>query len=254
MLKLKEIKKIIEEKIPLSLQESWDNSGLIIGDENSKINKVIVTLDVTDSVIAEAIRENAELIISHHPVIFDGLRTIDYGTPSGNRIRKLIKNDINVLSYHTNFDKAEDGTTDTVCKKIDLKNVENIDSDEFAFCKMGEITPIPLKEFIAFLKNKLNLKSVKYTGEDDKMIKRVAVASGAGSSFYTMALLKNADVFITGEVKHHVAIDCMDAGMAVIDAGHFETENCSLKTIYDMLKDKVEVNITKEYNELFKYM
>ncbi len=254
MLKLKEIREIIEGNMPLSIQENWDNSGLIVGNEDAVISKVLISLDVTDCVIDEAVNTGANLIISHHPLIFDGIKNIDYSTPLGNRIRKLIKNDINVLSYHTNFDKVSGGTTDTICRLLNLKNVTNISSEEFSFCKIGEVSSVPLKEFISFLKNSLNLGNIKYVGCDNKLINKVAVVSGAGSEFYKDAYDFGADVFVTSEVKHHIAIDCMELGMAIIDAGHFETEKPAMESLYKLLQDKIEVFLTKEYNELFKYM
>ena len=254
MLKLKEIKKIIEEYIPDCLQESWDNSGMIIGDENAEIEKVLVTLDVTDGVIDEAIKTGSNLIISHHPVIFDDLKILDYGTPIGNRIRKLITNNINVLSYHTNFDKVKDGTTDSVCSLLELKHIKNLTDEEYSFGKIGEIDPMPLNECVAMIKAKLGLKCVKYCGNESGIIRKIAVVSGSGSEFYYDAFKREADLFITAEVKHHIAIDCMDLNMAIVDAGHFETENLAMKNIYKILEDKIEVSLTMEYTELFKYM
>lgn len=254
MLKLKEIKKIIEEYIPDYLQEAWDNSGMIIGDENAEIEKALITLDVTDSVIEEAVKTGSNLIISHHPVIFDGLKIVDYGTPIGNRIRKLIANNINVLSYHTNFDKVKGGTTDSVCSLLELKNIKNLTDEEYSFGKIGEISPMPLYECIAMVKDNLGLKSVKYCGNENDIIRKIAIVSGSGSEFYIDAFKSGADLFITAEVKHHIAIDCMDLNMAIADAGHFETENLAMNNIYKILEKKIEVSITKEYTELFKYM
>ncbi len=254
MFKIKEIKALIEENIPLLLQEKWDNSGLIIGCEDSVVNKILIALDVTDRVIEEAINLKANLIISHHPVIFDGTKNIDYSTPLGNKIRKLVKNDINVLSYHTNFDKAKGGTTDTICTLLGLSNVKNLNDEEFSFGKIGITNPVTLKEFILVLKEKLKLKNVKYIGNENKIIGTVAVVSGSGSEFYKDAYDNGADVFVTAEVKHHIGIECMEMGLAVIDAGHFETEYSAMETIYELLKDKLEVSVTKEYTELFKYI
>ena len=251
---LYEIYNAFEIKIPSSIKEGWDNVGLIVGDLNCEINGAIVALDCTMNVIDEAISKNANLIITHHPFIFDGVKNIDFSSPFGKKLEKLIKNNINVLSLHTNFDKASMGTGDILSNTLGLTNIKNLTEDEFSLGKVGEISPCTLKELLNLVKDKLNLSSVKYVGNDDAIVKKVALVPGSGSEFYIDAYKNNADVFITAEVKHHIGIECMELGMAIVDAGHFETENISLITLKEIAEKFVKTEISESYKKLFKYI
>ncbi len=255
MFKLKDIIDIIEDKVPSSLKEEWDNVGLIIGDKETEIKKVILALDCTESVVSEAIDKKADLIITHHPLIFEGIKNIDFKTSLGNKIKLLIKNDINLVSLHTNFDKITGGTSDTVAKTLGLCDIKNLTDDEFSLGKVGNINSMSLEEFCLTVKDKLNLKSLKYIGDNKKTINKVAVVSGSGADFLFDAIKKGADCLVTSEVKHHIAIDAMENDIAVIDAGHFETENVAMKTFVHILKDlPIEIIMSKTYTRLFNYL
>lgn len=253
MIKLSEIINILESSMPFSIKEEWDNVGLMLGDTSAKIENVLVALDCTKEVINEAIEKKADLIITHHPFIFGSLKNIDYNTSMGRKIKALIKNDINVVSCHTNFDKMANGTSGTVAKLLDLSGIENLTDEEFSLGKTGLTEPVTLKEFVCLVKEKLNVNAIKYVGDDSKLIKKVAVVSGSGSEFIFDAIAAGADVFITSEIKHHIAIEGIENDIALIDAGHFETENSALETFVDLLKDKVsKIEISEKYRELFK--
>lgn len=253
MPKLSEIIDILETNMPFSLKEEWDNIGLMIGDTDSEISSVLIALDCTQSVVSEAIEKKVDLIITHHPLIFGGVSNVDFKTPLGRKIKEIIKNDINVVSCHTNFDKAPGGTSDTVAKLLNLENVENLTSDEYSLGKTGVIKPVTLKEFVGIVKEKLNVSAVKYVGCDEKIIKKVAIVSGSGSEFYKDALNTGSDVLITSEIKHHIAIEGQELGLALVDAGHFETENISLGTFVKILSDRgIKAELSEKYNKLFK--
>lgn len=255
MAKLKEITDVLETKVPSFLKEEWDNVGLIIGNGDNEIKKVILALDCTESVVKEAINKNARLIITHHPLIFEGIKNIDFNTSLGRKIKLLISNDISLVSLHTNFDKINGGTSDTVAGILGLTDLKNIDDNEFSLGKVGKIDTVTLEEFAKTVKEKLNLKSLKYIGDNEKKINSVAVVSGSGADFLYDAKKMGADCLVTAEVKHHIAIDAYENDIAVIDAGHFETENVAMKTFCEILKDlPVEVLISETYTELFKYI
>lgn len=243
------------EYAPLHIKEEWDNVGLMCGDEKSEIKGIIISLDLTLSVIDEAIENECNLIITHHPLIFGGIDVIDYNTPMGKKIKKLIKNDINVISMHTNLDKAKGGVNDTLCEKLGLSDIKNLTDEDFSIGRAGVLEKeTTLKDFVLSVKEKLGTKGIKYVGNDERKIKKVAVVSGSGSEFYMDAIKCGADVFITSEIKHHIAIDTLERDFAIIDAGHFETENIITEKIKYYLSEKYDVKIltSQSYNELFK--
>ena len=253
MPKLYEVAEFLNKKIPFDLKEEWDNVGIILGDLNSEIHKVIVAMDCTKEVCEEAISKNANLIITHHPLIFDGIKNIDSTTSSGRKIMSLIKSDISLIALHTNFDKIVGGTSDTLAKILGLCNVVNIDNKEFSLGKVGDVKETSLKDFALFVKEKLNTDKVKYLGNENQIIKKVAVVSGSGSEFYLDAKNKAADLLVTSEVKHHIAIDAMENDIAIIDAGHFETENIAMNSLSNIVKEIVpHAEVSECYKELFK--
>lgn len=255
MPKLKEIINILELTVPSYLKEEWDNVGLIIGDREAEIKKILVALDCTKSVVFEAINKNADLIITHHPLIFEGIKNIDFNTSMGYKIKQLINNNINLVSLHTNFDKVNGGTSDTIAKILGIYDVKNLTEEEFSLGKIGSINPMTLEEFLNKVKDNLNLKNIKYIGNNDKIINKVAVVSGAGADFLYEAKKMGADCLVTSEVKHHIGIDALENDIAIIDAGHFETENVAMKTFIDLLKDlPAEVIMSETYTHLFNYL
>ena len=255
MTKLKEITDILEINVPSFLKEEWDNVGLIIGNTDKEIKKIILALDCTENVVKEAISKNADLIITHHPLIFESIKNIDYNTSLGRKIKLLVSNDISLVSLHTNFDKINGGTSDTVAKLLGLCEIKNLTCDEFSLGKIGNINTVSLEEFAKNVKEKLNLKSLKYIGDNEKKINSVAVVSGSGADFLYDAKKMGADCLVTSEVKHHIAIDAYENDIAIIDVGHFETENVAMKTFCEILKDlPVEILISETYTELFKYI
>lgn len=255
MPKLNTILEALESYMPLHLSEEWDNTGLMTGNRNAEVRKVIVALDCTDFVVDEAIACNANLIVTHHPLIFGGIKRIDEDDTVGRKLIKLIKNDINVISMHTNLDKADGGVNDTLCELLELNNIENLTDKDASIGRCGETKkPYLLKDFVKYVSEKLDADGIRYAGDDKKEINRVSVVSGSGSEFFFDALKKNSDVFITSEVKHHIGIEALECGVAIIDAGHFETENIITGKIKKLLEDNfdVEVKVSESYTKLFK--
>jgi len=255
MADLKSVLLALNELAPSEIKEPWDNVGLMVGDLSSQIKGAVIALDCTLSVIDEALETGANLIVTHHPLIFGSINCIDYDDLNGLKLKKLIKNDINVISLHTNLDKAKDGVNDTLCEVIELYNVENLTDEEFSLGRTGLLKKqTTLKEFAMYIKEKLNVSSLKYIGDDNKVIKKVAVTSGSGSEFYTDAIKAQADVFVTSEVKHHIATEVIDKNFAIIDAGHFETENIIVTKIKCFLDERFDfkVSISKAQKNIFK--
>ncbi|MBQ6555676.1 MAG: Nif3-like dinuclear metal center hexameric protein [Firmicutes bacterium] len=255
---VKEIIALMEQLAPADLAESWDNVGLLVGDKNAEVKKILFALDATDEVIAEAIEIGADMIITHHPLIFKGVNAVNTDTALGRRIIKLIKNNISVYSAHTNFDIAEGGTNSTLAQLIVLENSEGlIPAGESFLGKVGDLPhPMSLKDLSSLIMDKLNAPALNITGAEDKIIKRVGLCTGSGAdrSFMLAAKSKGCDVYITGDVKYHDAQFAADLDIALIDATHYYTEAAAIPRLCDYISQKcaAECVVTRINGESFK--
>lgn len=239
---VEKIYNFINDFAPYSLQEGYDNSGINVGDGEKEVKKILLALDVTNEVCDEAEKGKYDLIITHHPVIFRGLKSLD----SKNAAVKLVKNDIAAISMHTNFDAAKGGMNDILCEKLGLVPAESLCVENGVpmgyICEYDECTAKSLAERA---KKALGCRVVRYN-DGEKIVKRVAVCSGSGGSFMKNAVSKTCDAYITGDVKHDIFIDAHNAGLSVIDAGHFYTENIFFDFLITKLKEKFsDIQISK---------
>lgn len=220
--------------------EEWDNVGLLIGNENMEIKKILFCLDLTMKAIDESIDRGANLIISHHPAMFSGIKKITSETIQGKKILKLIENKIAVYSAHTNLDFAMNGLNDFIFSKLELDgNVEV--HNEFEYEDYNHIKnsiekhragtsrikylnkSMKLSELVDIIKEKLGLDFVRYVGNKDSYINRIGLVTGGGSSFMN-EVKEKIDVFLTGDLRHHEALDTLEEGGMLIDIGHYESE------------------------------
>ena len=234
MSKIKDIIAFIGTFAPLESALEFDNAGLLVGGGDTEVNKALVALDITDEVIDEASRNGCELIISHHPVIFEPLKSID----ADSVVYKLIKNDIAALCLHTNLDLSPVfGVNTCLAEAVGLMNGAFVE-DECLY--IGELyTAISNREFAKRVKSALDCKGLRYTF-GDKGIKRVAICSGSGGDLAPLAAEKGADVLLTGEIKHHDILGANHRGIAVVDAGHFKTEDIVIKPLCEKLGGEFE--------------
>lgn len=232
-LKIRDIKRIIEEFAPLGFQEEYDNSGFSVGSLEAEVSSILIALDCTIEVIDEAIRRNCNLIITHHPLLFHKPQTVTKETLLGKKLIKLIKNDINLYSCHTNLDIVNGGINDTLMEVLNLENSQVIHSkktDEFCpdDCGIGRIATlndvITVGELCNKVKEKLKIDSLRFCGDENKLIRKVAVINGSGQDYFKVAYNFGADCIISGDTTYHYFSDFKELGMAIIDAGHFETE------------------------------
>ncbi len=246
MTTLTKIYDYLKEKAPLDLAESWDNSGLLIRGQE-EVRKALVTMDVTDAVVDEAIKEECQLIISHHPVIFRGLKSLN----ADNFIGRLIKNDISVISMHTNLDRTQGGVNDVLAEAIGLKNIELFAE----FGRMGKLKEeISMKEFAKHVAKVLDTK-VKYT-LPDKMIKKVALVGGSAGEYWTDAKAAGADLYLTGEASHHHSLDAMEENIAILVGGHWNTERPVLYHLENDLEKNIEgleILVSQKDKDPFSY-
>ena len=247
MNRLSEIIEALEGFAPKELKEPWDNVGLMVGDRAQKIDKVYVCLDLTTENVREAIDCGADLIVSHHPLIFKPLYSVTEDDPISCMVRAAVKNNISIFSMHTNFDKAEGGTNDLLAHRLGLQHIreysaaECVDASGTPFSPIGRVgflpAPVTMEEFLSKVKSTLGCTALKYTGDPFDEVRCVALCSGSGGKegVYS-AFHSGADVYVTADLGHEHARSAYELGLNIIDAGHFETEN----TICEFLKDLFE--------------
>lgn len=229
-------------------QESWDNSGLQIGMLNSNIKNIMLTLDIDYEAVEHAVKNNIQLIITHHPFLFSSLKSIDYSTYEGRIIRELILNNINLYSMHTNFDMADKGVNHRLAEKLNIGVYETLSisgADGAGYGGIGSISTRNIIEYASEVKERLNTGHLKlYCNDKSRSVERVAFCGGSGSEFINDAISKGADVYITGDIKYHQAQSALQNNLCIIDAGHYYTEYHSMRVIEQVLNCYNELNVS----------
>lgn len=243
MYKVKDIADAIERLAPTELAEKWDNVGLMTGDFEQNVSTVYICLDVTSENVRKAVASDADLIVSHHPLIFSPLKRIIEGDVSGSIIRELIQNNISVYSAHTNLDNADGGMNDVLAEKLGLENIRKFTAEEVTgdsgIGRIGKLdTSMELADFVDLVKNILDCRSIRYVGEPTENITSVALCTGAGGDGIETAYRAGADVYVTSDIRHHEAQLAYELGINLIDAGHFETENTICEFMTEYLKSE----------------
>lgn len=233
-----EVLEYLDGKAPLDLAEGFDNVGLLVGDLEAEVHGVCCCLDITHGVVKEALEKGADLIVSHHPVIFDGLKKI----PSWSPVRELVKNDIAAIAMHTNFDIAAEGVNDTLVELLEFQTagvleITRGDKGFGAVCDIG-LCHSP-KSLAEYCKKMLLLDGVKYS-RGERLIKRIAVCCGGGvnSTVMELAREKGCDAIISGDIKHNFWIEAENCGIALIDAGHFGTEKAASHRLAKLITER----------------
>jgi dinuclear metal center YbgI/SA1388 family protein len=242
-MKLREVTSVLEEWAPLEYQESYDNSGLIVGDPNIEITGALLTLDSTEDVIEEAIKKGANLIIAHHPILFGGIKQLNGKNYVERTIIKAIKNDIAIYAFHTNLDAVINGVNSKISDKLNLINRSILkkrkENNKVGSGMIGDLeNPIKELDFLKFIKKQFKAGSLRYTELLNKDVVRVAVCGGSGSFLLEDAIKEGADVFVTSDFKYHQYFDAENK-IVIADIGHYEAEICTQQLIYDYLNKKI---------------
>lgn len=214
------------EIIPQSLAEEWDSVGLQLSFNKVEIDKVLVALEITPQVLEEALDNKVQAILVHHPLIFSPILSLDSTKEKDNIIIELIQNNISVYAAHTNYDKLKDGNNDYLAKQLSLINVSILEGTN-GIAKIGTLSKeMNLRDFVLKISGDTHTpeNQIRYVGEDNNMIKKVAFCTGAGSDYFRLALNAGCDCFITGDVKYHDAQDAKTCGFSLIDLGHYHSE------------------------------
>lgn len=240
-MKCKEIISILESKWPAAYALDWDNVGLLVGDKDQDVRHIFVALDVTDETLQQAIECGADMIITHHPLMFVPMKKIVADDFIGRRIMKMIKYDIAYYAMHTNFDVK--GMADLNALSLNLQEskvleITSVQGDEIeGIGRVGVLSKeMTLEAFALYVKECLGLENVRVYGDSDAVIHKAAISSGSGKGMGKAALHSGADVLVTGDVDYHMGIDCVAQGLCVVDAGHYGTEMVFISHVEEQLK------------------
>lgn len=245
-MKARELFDAIEVESPLSYQEDYDNSGIQVGDPEAEVTGVLLCTDVTPAVIAEAIERGYNVVISHHPLIFHGLKKIVGSTVVERMVVSAIKHDITIYSAHTNMDNTPSiGVSFKMAQKLGLTQVEILEphaTDATGTCAyglgvVGNIAPIRALELMEQVRKTFGVKSLRYSGDSHTMVTRVALCGGAGAFLTSRAIQAGAQIFFTGDFKYH---DFMghEHEIVLADMGHYESEQFTKEIFYDIIQKK----------------
>ncbi len=236
-----EIFKEIEETFPLTKAYDWDNVGHLVGDEMGDVEKIYVALDATNHVIEEAIQWGADLIITHHPLIFSPIKKINTKNFISARVVNLLQNKVNCYAMHTNYDVVR--MSELVEKKIDLLSSQileftDLDKTE-GLGRIGSLKEIAtVREVGEKIKERFGLESLTIYGDLEKKVKEIAFLPGSGKSGIETALNKGADLYITGDIGYHEGVDAVNRGLVIIDAGHYGLEYIFIEDMCNYLKER----------------
>lgn len=231
MITVKELYEFLNREIPFCAQESWDNSGIQTGDMNREVQKIAVVLDVTPDALKKAEEFGAEVIVSHHPVLFRAVKSLT----AGNIAYEAIKRGISIISSHTAFDVAEGGVSDILLDRIGVKKL-NASENINGCLRFGNVENTDVVSFAKQVSDKLNAE-VRFSSSG-KQVQKVAVCGGSGCSLLDDVIALGADTFVTGDAGHHDFLDYQAAGINLIAAGHFETENIAMYLLAERIQNE----------------
>ena len=257
MATVSDILNFIEGIAPPYMMEDWDNCGLLCGRKDREVRKILVALDPFDTVIDEAIALKADLIVTHHPLIFrDKLMAVNEDTEAGRCVLKLVENGIAAINAHTNLDMAPGGVNEVLAKTLGLMNIEIVDPvDNYGLLRKGDVSEQSVEEFLTTVKEKLGCQGLRYVTAG-KRVHTVAVGGGSCADFMEAALKAGCDTFVTADVKYNQFRTAYELGLNLIDAGHFHTENPVMPVVAEKLRANfpgVEVIFSENHTDVMNF-
>ncbi len=238
-----DMSEILEELAPIRLAETWDNPGLQTGQKEWPVRKVWVALDPLPEVVSAACDRQVDLLVTHHPLIFKPLKSINFSSPIGRTILLSARHSLAVYSAHTNLDSVAGGINDRLVSAIGLTEVsvlgeESVPGSGEGLGRVGRLSGRTcLSELVTKIKHRLNLDWVRWSGDPDMPVTHAAVCSGSGGGMMDFFYASGAQVFITGDVKYHQARDAQARGVGLIDIGHFGSEHLIIRVLTDRLRE-----------------
>ena len=264
MATVREIYQYLDTRAPFSIQMDFDNAGFLVGHGDRVVNRILVALDITDEVAAEAAAVGAELIVSHHPVIFHPVKSLTDSDPVGRLLLTLAERRIAAICAHTNLDAVAGGVNDALAARLGLEEIEQlqpagVDSTgrPYGIGRVGMTTgtPVYTPVFAARVREALGANGVRYV-DARRPVRRVAVGGGACGDMLSDALALGCDTFVTADVKYNGFLDAKALGINLIDAGHYPTENVVCPVLCRWLESgfpKVEILLSQRHKEVFSY-
>ncbi len=236
---IKDIIAVIEDFAPLAWQESYDNSGLVVGREEDPVHRVLLAVDVTEEILDEAEREGCDLVITHHPIIFHALKKLNSADSVQRCVERAIRRGIALYACHTNLDSAPEGMSWRLAEMLSIRDLEVLQprdgTPHVGFGVVGNLSePVATLEFLRQVQRQFEVRAIRYSAVAREEVLRVALCTGAGASLIGAARQAKADLFLTADMKYN---DFMtpDKALTVADIGHFESEYCAIRIIFDIL-------------------
>lgn len=258
-----QIYQFIDQIAPFSLQMSFDNAGFLVGSQSATVTKVLVSLDITQAVVEECIAIGAQLIVSHHPVIFHPVKSITDADPLGQMLQTMIRHNISAICAHTNLDLIQEGVNDALAQALGLEEVEaflpggvNEAGQSYGLGRIGTVAECALSEFAPRVKSALQSNGLRIA-DGGKPVRRVAVGGGACAGHFKDAVNMGCDTFVTADAKYNDFLDAKDLGLTLIDAGHYPTEQVVCPSLVEKLNTAfpdVDIYLTKMHKEVCTYL
>lgn len=248
-MKAKDIIELMNNWAPAELVDKWDNTGFQIGNHEKEVKRIIIALDLDDKVYKRALDGEFHMIITHHPIIFKPISSITTSTYKERLLFNLIQKDIVVYNAHTNLDRTHKGVNDELAKLLGLKNLEVlelVEEGDIGYGRVGDIEEQSLRDYLTFVKERLNTEFLIVYGDLERTVKRVAVCGGSGSGLIYDAYKRGASIYITGDIKYHDAQYGAELGLTIVDAGHYHTEKVILPVIKEYLEKNTQDDILIE--------
>lgn len=258
---VKEIYTFLDESYPFETQMSFDNAGFLLGDGAHSVEHILVALDITSAVIAEAKEKRCQMIFTHHPIIFSPLKSLVAHNPTERMIMDLIRHDIAVISAHTNLDVAKDGVNYHLAQQLALQEITFLlpqGTDRYGrdyglgYCGKSHKEKMSLPDYATFVKEKLASKALRFT-DAEKPVHRVAVGGGSCGSMLGDVAKVGCDTFITGDVKYDQFLEAKERGINLIDAGHYPTEQVICQPVATKLQQRfpnLSVSMSQMHQEV----
>ena len=257
-----DILKYVETLAPAYMKEHWDNVGLLCGSRSAQVTTVLVALDPFEHVCREAADMGAQLIVTHHPIIFQPMKQVTDETSIGRSIQVLCRHGISAINAHTNLDCAPGGVNEVLANRLQLEDLQviapagtNEEGIPYGLLRCGTTPQQPLEQFLAQVKDRLHCTGVRYV-DGGKPVRKVAVGGGSCAGAMLDAMQAGCDTFVTADVKYNQFWDAQELGLNLIDAGHFHTENPVVSVLAEKLQaafPEITVKISEKHTDCMKF-